>query len=31
LPADANAMIISANAPPAPFVPQQYHFTPATG
>jgi FAD/FMN-containing dehydrogenase len=31
LPADANAMIISANAPPAPFVPQQYHFTPCYG
>jgi FAD/FMN-containing dehydrogenase len=31
LPADANAMIISGNAPPAPFVPQQYHFTPCYG
>ncbi len=31
LPADANAMIISGNAPPAPFVPQQHHFSPCYG
>jgi FAD/FMN-containing dehydrogenase len=28
LPGRANAMIISANAPPAPFVPEQFHFIP---
>jgi FAD/FMN-containing dehydrogenase len=28
LPGNANAMIISANAPPAPFVPEQFHFMP---
>ncbi|MGH3981340.1 MAG: FAD-binding oxidoreductase [Pseudonocardiaceae bacterium] len=31
LPADANAMIISGNVPPAPFVPAQYHFTAGYG
>ncbi|MGH3995895.1 MAG: FAD-binding oxidoreductase [Pseudonocardiaceae bacterium] len=31
LPADANAMIVSGNAPPAPFVPAQYHFMPSYG
>lgn len=29
LPANANAMIISTGVPPAPFVPEQYHFTPS--
>jgi FAD/FMN-containing dehydrogenase len=28
LPGNATAMIISANAPPAPFVPEQFHFMP---
>jgi FAD/FMN-containing dehydrogenase len=28
LPRNANAMIISVNAPPAPFVPEQFHFMP---
>jgi FAD/FMN-containing dehydrogenase len=28
LPMNANAMIISVNAPPAPFVPEQFHFMP---
>jgi FAD/FMN-containing dehydrogenase len=28
LPGNANAMIISVNAPPAPFVPEQFHFMP---
>ncbi|MGQ0719851.1 MAG: FAD-binding oxidoreductase [Pseudonocardiales bacterium] len=31
LPAEANAMIVSGNAPPAPFVPEQYHFMPSYG
>ncbi|MGH3870224.1 MAG: FAD-binding oxidoreductase [Pseudonocardiaceae bacterium] len=31
LPAEANAMIISGNAPPAPFVPRQYHLVPSYG
>lgn len=29
LPANANAMIISTGVPPAPFVPEQYHFMPS--
>ncbi len=28
LPENANVMIISTNAPPAPFVPEQFHFMP---
>jgi FAD/FMN-containing dehydrogenase len=28
LPPDINAVFAAVNAPPAPFVPQQYHFTP---
>ncbi|HEX4103606.1 MAG: hypothetical protein WA731_12600 [Pseudonocardiaceae bacterium] len=28
LPGNANAMIISVNAPPAPFVPEWFHFMP---
>ncbi len=28
LPGNANAMIVSGSAPPAPFVPDQYHFMP---
>jgi len=28
LPSNANAMLVGINAPPAPFVPDQFHFTP---
>ena len=28
LPSNTNAMLLGTNAPPAPFVPQQYHFLP---
>jgi FAD/FMN-containing dehydrogenase len=28
MPADVNAVVGAVNAPPAPFVPEQYHFTP---